>query len=304
MSDVPILITGAGGFVGTRMCRLASERDVPFRAFDFSPQRLGGVEAMGAEICRGDVTEYENVSDAVKGVRAVIHLITAHEHMSLDAHERITLGGVRNMIRACAEHKVRRFLFVSSIKAGRDYPGVYGTSKRRAEAILRQADLDLTIFRPALLYGPGELRLRKIGEIMRKWQIVPVIGDGSYVIYPIFVDDLVAATLRAIDSPDTIGKIYDMGGPEAFTYDQIIDCLMERLGIKATKIHVPLAVCGLIGRLAQAVSKHPIVFMDQVLAQRAQVKCDIGPARQDLGFAPMDFRTGLSKYHPASVTQS
>jgi nucleoside-diphosphate-sugar epimerase len=304
MSDVPILITGAGGFVGTRMCRLASERNVPFRAFDFSPQRLRGVEAMGAEICCGDVTEYENVSDAVKGVRAVIHLITAHEHMSLDAHERITLGGVRNMVRACAEHGVRRVLFVSSIKAGRDYPGIYGTTKRRAEAILKRAELDLTIFRPALLYGPGEVRLRRIGEIIRKWHIVPVIGDGSYVIYPIFVDDLAVAILRAIDSPDTIGKTYDMGGPEALTYDQIIDCLIERLRVKAAKIHVPLAVCGLIGRLAQTVSKHPIVFMDQILAQKAEVKCDIGPARQDLGFAPIGFRTGLAKYYRVPVAKA
>lgn len=301
--DTPILITGAGGFVGTRMCHFASEGNVPFRAFDFSSERLNMADAMGGEICRGDVTNYEEVSKAVKGSRAVLHLITAHEHMPRDAHERITLGGIRNIVRACAEHGVRRFLFVSSIKAGRDYPGFYGTTKRKAEEILRKAGLDLTIFRPALLYGPGEVRLRKIGEIIQKWRVVPMIGDGSYVIYPIFVEDLVAAMFRAIDAPETIGKTYDMGGPEALTYDQIMDCLMERLGIKALKIHVPLGVCGLIARLVQTVSKHPIVFMDQILAQKAPVNCDIGAARRDLGFGPIHFRDGLAKYYPETVNQ-
>jgi uncharacterized protein YbjT (DUF2867 family) len=132
--------------------------------------------------------------------------------------------------------------------------------------MLWQAVLDLTIFRPALLYGPGEVRLRTIGDIMQKWHVVPIVGDGSYVIYPIFVGDLVAAMFKAIDAPETIGKTYDMGGPEALTYDQIMDYLMDRLGIKTVKIHVPLGVCALIARLVQAGSKHPIVFMDQVLA--------------------------------------
>jgi len=298
MADGQILITGAGGFVGTRLCRAASAARIPFRAFDFSPERLKVIEAMGGGICCGDITSYEKVRDAVKGVRAVVHLVAAHEHMPIDAHERITLGGVRNMLRACAEQRVKRLLFVSSIKAGRDYPGFYGTTKRTAEGILRQADLDLTIFRPALLYGPGEVRLRKIGEIICKWRTVPVIGDGSYVIYPIFVDDLATAILKAIDSPQTIGKTYDMGGPEAMTYDQILDCLMERLGVRARRVHVSLTLCGLTGRILQTVSKHPIVFMDQVLAQQAIVQCDIGSARRDLGFTPVDFRSGLAKYYP------
>lgn len=298
MTDRQILITGAGGFVGTNVCRAASAARVPFRAFDFSQERLKAIEAMGGGICCGDITNYEQVSDAVKGVRAVVHLVAAHEHMPLDAHERITLGGIRNMVRACAEQRVKRVLFVSSIKAGRDYPGFYGTTKRKAEEILRRADLDFTIFRPALLYGPGEIRLRKIGEIIRKWRIIPVIGDGSYVIYPIFVDDLATMILKAIDLPEAIGKTYDMGGPGGLTYDQVLDCLMERLGVRAWRVRVPLTFCGFIGRILQAVSKHPIVFMDQVLAQQAVVRCDIGPARRDLGFAPVDFRGGLAKYYP------
>src|SRR5574341_233334 len=304
MADNRVLVTGAGGFVGMRMCRLASENSVSFRAFDASSGRLRVVEAMGGEICCGDITNYKDVSAAVKGVRAVLHLVAAHEHMPLDAHERITLGGVRNVVRACAEHGVRRVLYVSSIKAGRDYPGFYGSTKRRAEDILKQTDLDLTIFRPALLYGPGEGRLREIGEIIRRWRVVPVIGDGSYMIYPVFVDDLVAAILRAIDAARTIGKVYDMGGPEALTYDQIIDHLTERLRVRALKVHVPIGLCGLVGRLLQRVSKHPIVFMDQVLAQKAFVAWDIGPAQRDLDFDPTDFRTGLAKYYPEVVTRA
>jgi uncharacterized protein YbjT (DUF2867 family) len=125
---------------------------------------------------------------------------------------------------------------------------------------------------------------------------VPIVGDGSYVIYPIFVGDLVAAMFKAIDAPETIDKTYDMGGPEALTYDQIMDYLMDRLGIKAVEIHVPLGVCALIARLVQAGSKHPIVFMDQVLAQKAPVNCNVG-------FSPIHFWDGLSKYYPETVNK-
>jgi NADH dehydrogenase len=294
----PVLVTGAAGFVGSHVCRLASQAGIPFRAFDLRDDGLKRAKALGGEVSRGDITSLEHVMEAVKGVRAVLHLITAHEHLPREAHERITLGGVRNLVRACGEHGVRRVLFVSSIKAGRDYAGIYGATKRKAEQMLAQADLDLTIFRPALLYGPGETRLRRIATMMRRWRVVPVIGDGSYRMHPIFVGDLVAAMLRAIDSVATFGQTYEMGGPEALTYDEILDCLMERLRIKALKIHVPLGVCEIIARAVQAASRHPIIFVDQVLAQRAPVRCDIGPAQRDLGFEPLEFRKGLARYDP------
>jgi len=292
-----ILITGGAGFVGTQLCRALGAADgVTFRALDLPGPRLDAVGAFGGEAVGGNLLEEGTLERALEGCAALIHLVVAHEHAPREAHETLTVGGARRVVAAAEATGVRRLLFLSSLKAARDYEGLYGTHKRRAEEVIRASGLDWTMFRPGLLYGPGEVRLSRIAGVLRRWPLFPLPGDGSYPVHPLRTADLAAVLLRALDTPASIGKTYELGTDEPVPLGRMVDMVGARIGRRRPKVPVPLALCGLLAWMIETASRHPILFGDQVRAMRAEVlPPDTAPAKRDLGFQTPPFEAGLDE---------
>jgi NADH dehydrogenase len=292
-----VLITGGAGFVGSNICRAVAESDTfRFRALDLPSPRLDALRALGGEVVGADLLQPGALESALKGCAAVVHLVVAHEYAPASAHERVTIGGARRLVEAMQATGVRRLVFMSSIKAARDYPGLYGRSKRRTEAIIRESGLDYTIFRPGLLYGPGELKLSGMIRWLRKYPVFPLPG-GDYRIYPVHVDDLARAVMAALNTPRAIGNTYYLAAEKAATLRQIVLALQVELGLRRPLWHVPLEPAVWLGRLLQRFQKQPILFVDQIRAMQARVAAvDTAPAQRDLGFHTPCFSTGLPRY--------
>jgi NADH dehydrogenase len=291
-----ILVTGGAGFVGTRLCRAIA--DLPgfaFRALDLPGPRLDALADAG-DTAAGNLLAPGVLEGALAGCAAVIHLVVAHEHAPLDLHERLTIGGARRVVEATRNAGVRRLMFMSSIKAARDYEGFYGASKRRAEAIVRESGLDWTIFRPGLLYGAGETRLFAIARTLRKWPVFPLPGDGSYPIYPLRTADLAAALLRAVASPEAVGKIYELGSDRPWRLDEIVRLVGEGIGCRRPILKLPLGPCLALGAIAERFTRHPVLFAEQIKAMQVRFPPpDTAPAKRDLGFSTPPFPQGLAE---------
>ena len=171
-----VVVTGAGGFVGTRLCRMLAERGHPVRAL----LREGrAVPAGVAEVCRGTLEDPSALRRAVEGADAVVHL-AARVHVMrdrspdpLESFRQVNVEGSRRLAEAASAAGVRRFVFVSSIKVNgelspqrpfteADAPrpeDAYGLSKWEAEQAIRSVGaatrLEVTVVRPPLVYGPG-----------------------------------------------------------------------------------------------------------------------------------------------------
>jgi nucleoside-diphosphate-sugar epimerase len=289
-----ILVTGGAGFVGSRLCAaLAAREEWSYRAFDLPGPRLEALRA-GGETVGGDLLRPGVLEEALRGCDAVVHLVVAHEHAPAEAHERLTVGGAKRVAAAMAASGVRRLVFLSSIKASRDYDGTYGVHKRRAEEVVRGSGLDWTILRPGLLYGPGELRISAIARFLRRWPVFPVPGDGSYPMFPLRTEDLAAAVMAALERPATAGKAYELGADVPLRLDELVDMVAARIGRPRPKVHLPLGLCRILGATVQAFSRSPILFVEQVKAMQAEVRPpDTRAAREDLGFSTPPFAEGL-----------
>ncbi len=290
-----ILVTGGAGFVGTRLCHaIAARPGFQFRALDLPGPRLDGLRALGGDTVGGDLLREGTLEEAAAGCEAVIHLVVAHEQSTRDLHERLTLGGVRRVTAAMAGAGVDRLLFMSSIKAARDYAGLYGEYKRRAEEVVKGSGLRWTIFRPGLLYGPGEIRLCRIAAFLRRWPVFPMPGGGRYPIFPVRTEDLASALLAAVERPETAGRTYELGTDAAVTLAEIVSLIEERIGVRRMRVPLPLGLCRAAAAALEAVSRHPILFAEQVKAMQAEVAPpDTGPAKADLGFSTPPFPAGL-----------
>lgn len=298
MNDVTtVLVTGGAGFVGTRVCRaLAATPGYGFRALDFPGPRLDALADAGGT-CSADLLEPGRLEEALAGCDAVLHLVVAHEHASREMHERVTIGGARRVVEAAGNAGVRRLLFMSSIKAARDYSGLYGTSKKRAEAIVRTSGLDWTIFRPGLLYGPGELRLSAIARTLRKWwPVFPLPGKGDYPIYPLRTADLAGAIVAALGNPAAVGRVYELGSDRAVPLIDLVRMIAERIGKRKPVLRLPFPLCRWIGWALERTSRQPVLFVEQIRAMEVDfAPPDTGPAKRDLGFETPPFAEGLDE---------
>jgi NADH dehydrogenase len=294
-----VLVTGGAGFVGTRICRAMCDDEGPFvfRAFDRPGPRLDALRHDHGEVFAGDVLHPDTLRRAMQGVEAVVHLIAAHEYAPAEQHERLTLGGLRNLCAVMRECGVRRLLFMSSIKAARDYAGVYGQTKRRAESIVRDSGLDWTIFRPGLLYGPGELKLSLILRLLRRWPVLPIPGDGSYAIYPVHADDLAAALVAALQRPRAIGRTYFLVADAPVTLRQIVLGLSQLAGVRRPWLRIPLGPCDWIAAALERVQRSPMLFRDQVQVMQAPVPpASNAAASRDLDFSTPPMSVGLPRW--------
>jgi NADH dehydrogenase len=280
--------------VGTLLCRdVAAAEGFSFRALDLPGPRLEALRGAG-EVAPGNLLAPGVLEEATRGCAAVVHLVVAHEDASREAHERLTVGGARRVVEAMRAAGVGRLVFMSSIKAAREYAGLYGTHKRMAEEVIRASGLDWTILRPGLLFGPGELRISAIAAFLRRWPVFPLVGDGSYPIHPLRVADLSAAILRAVGNPASVGRTYELGSDDPVPLRRLVEMVEDRIGVRRPKVRLPLALCAGIAAVLEALRPHPVLFREQVRAMRvAFPPPDTAGAKADIGFSTPPFAEGL-----------
>ena len=190
-----LLITGASSTLGKN---LASEL---LKIGKFSIRLLEHHSSVSNEHCevfKGDLQNIDNLINACAGMDTVIHLAALTHSQSSKAYFNVNVAGTENLLTACQKHNVRRFIFVSSSAASKK-GGEYGVSKLRCEERVQNSSLDWVILRPSEIYGPNmEEGIGKLISWIKKFPVIPVIGDGSYFLSPVYVDDIVHVMVKII----------------------------------------------------------------------------------------------------------
>lgn len=239
-----IFVTGATGFVGREFVTRAKDRGHKIAALvrsEASVKKIGPV-ADGIEAVEGTLFDPENLARAMRGSDAVVHLVGIIRETGGETFERVHVEGTRNVVEACRKAGIQRYLHMSAENTRPDAPDRYHTTKFEAEEIVRASGLDYTIFRPSMLFGRHDRNFNELAAIIRKAPVVPVIGDGEYVWQPVWVGDVTEIFLRALETADAVGKAYEIRGPEKFSYNEILDLLMEILGRRKPRIFTPVSL--------------------------------------------------------------
>lgn len=289
-----VVVTGGTGFVGGHIVRhlLEAGHEVSALVRPGSP-RAGNLppEVHGIE---ADVLD-PGLAALLPEADAVVHLVGIIREAPRRGvtYERAHVKATRHVVEAAQAKGIRRFLHMSALGADPDGPTGYFRSKGRAEAIVRGSELDFTIFRPAVIFGPGDSFVKMLGDQVRSMPVVPVIGDGRYALQPVGVGDVARGFVEALDRPETLGQTYCVSGPETFTYDELLDVIARGLGKdRARKAHLPLALMRPVIRAMEWLPFFPITT-DQLTMLLEESRCEPAPFFETFGIEPTPLAEGV-----------
>ncbi len=267
-----VLVTGAAGFVGSRVVAHLLERECQVVALDLRSAEEPpppGVIRVVADLGAGGWQRW------AEGCDAAVHLAgTAREEPKRRVtFERVHVVATRDLVASLARLGVRRLIHVSAAGAGRDAASAFLRSKWAGEEEVRASGLQWTIVRPSLLFGPGDCFSAALADGLRRLPLFPVPARGSLRIQPLAVQDLVQALAAALDRQDLAGQEIQLGGPEVITLDELIRRAGRAVGHPRTLVHLgPRGARFLVGAL-QFLPRPPITA-DQFAMLQANSTCD------------------------------
>lgn len=247
MTPGKILVTGATGFIGSRLCELLSlEERLPYRALVRNYARAGRIARLDAELATGDMLDADSLARAVEGCDAVVHL--AHSDDATAAKETALL------VKACAG--VRRFVHISSMAVHGPAPAqavvtedtpvrrwgeAYSDAKAAAEGVVldaaRRGALSAVALRPTIVYGPYSGFVTPVIADARQGQ-VSLVDGGRGVCNAVYVDDVCDAILAALRCGDVSGQAFLVNDDTPVTWREFIGTFADMVpGAKTLHDH-------------------------------------------------------------------
>lgn len=295
-----IVVTGGTGFIGREIVdRLLETGDDEVVVTSRDPERSdrwgGRVEMVQA--FAGDAT---SLGRAFARADVVIQAIQFPNHPVEDAprgrtYMEVDGKGTEVAARVAKAMKVRRMLYLSGAGAGQGRPQPWFQAKDRAEAAIRGAALEHTFLRPSWIYGPGDRSMSRFLFFCRYLPVVPVIGDGTTPVYPIYVKDVARCAAEAARRPDATDKVFELGGPQRLTMDEVIRTVQGVLGKRRPLLHHPVPIMKLLVR-PMALLPNPILSPTAIDFITQVVDIDPKPAMAYFGFPFKNLDEGLREY--------
>jgi NADH dehydrogenase len=238
-----ILVTGGTGFVGGHVVHALRAHEHAVRCLVRDPARAGKLESWGVELARGDVTDPASVRAAVDGCEVVVHLVAIRQGRE-EQFERIMIEGTRNLVAAAEAAGIRRFVLMSALGTGEDTKDLvpYYRGKWAMEQAVEGSGLEHVIFRPSFVFGRDGGILPTFRKLARLAPVTPIVGSGKQRIQPIWADDVAAYFAEAIAKPEAANRTFELGGPEAVTWDELWARLKRVLGLRRPSVHLPVGL--------------------------------------------------------------
>ncbi|WP_324779357.1 complex I NDUFA9 subunit family protein [Thiobacillus sedimenti] len=258
-----ICILGGSGFVGTQLVSQLAARGLHVRVLSHRREMAKELILLPTvEVVEADVHDQQALIQNFRGMDAVINLVgILHEdkvgRIDLPSARRgdfqkVHVELVRKLIHAMGEAGVHRLLHMSALGADPNSRSAYQRSKGIGEALVREAGmrhsehenwylngpkfihgygLDVTIFRPSVIFGRGDSFLSMFARLLKTFPVVPLAAAGSRFA-PVYVEDVAHAFADSLDNPATFGQTYPLCGPKTYTLGELVAYVGNVIGKK------------------------------------------------------------------------
>jgi len=232
-----VLLIGGSGFIGASVANRLGERGVrvtiPTRHRENARQLI--LLPM-VNLVEANIHDPLELAALMQGQDAVINLVGILH----DADSRLPYGKgfaeahvelPKKILAAMRQSGVHRLVHMSALKATVDGPSEYLRSKGEGEAavVAAMGELDITVFRPSVVFGPGDAFLNMFAKLLRLFPVFP-LGGGQARFQPVYIGDVADAFVASLTNPATFGQIYELCGPQVYTLRQLVEFVGELIG--------------------------------------------------------------------------
>lgn len=299
-NDRIIAIAGGSGFIGRAIVRrLTAIPGLTVRLLTRDPEKARTRLALVGKVdfVAADVNDSTRLAIALAGADTIINAVQFDGYPIEQparglTFNRVDYGGTVALIAAAKAAKVANFLYISGAAADERSSNPAFRAKGRAERALRDAGLAFTILRPSLVYGPEDLVVNGLAKAIRMMPLMVVPGSGQQKLRPLLVDDLAACAALAIAGRGRNG-IYEVGGPDPMTFDELVRLVMEITGHQRSILHIPESMLLIAGAVAEKLPG-ALFSRDAVAFLVSDNDCDIRPLVAEFGVTLTPAREGLA----------
>jgi len=282
-----VTVFGGSGFLGRYVVERLADRDVVVQVAVRDPEAakhlktLGQVSQVTPIAC--DIKDPDAVRRAVAGSDAVIKLVGILAERGKQTFKALHVDVAGTIATAAAESGCKSLVQVSAIGASRTALSEYSRSKAAGETAVREAFSNAVLVRPSVIFGPEDGFFNLFGGMARMLPALPLFGGGKTRFQPVYVADVADAIVTALFDSESAGKTYELGGPEVYTFKELMELLLREIRRDRMLVSIPFFVGDIQATFAGLLPNPPVtrdsmksLREDNVVAEDALTLGDLG----------------------------
>jgi uncharacterized protein YbjT (DUF2867 family) len=262
-----VTLIGGSGFIGRHVARSLAKRGYRVRVACRRPDLAGHVQPLGfpgqVMPVQANVRYPASVAAVCEGAQAVVNFTGLLAESGAQSFDAVHAAGAEACAKAARAAKAAVFIQVSAIGADSKSVSWYARTKAEGEARAKAAFPGTIVIRPSIVFGPEDGFFNKFAEMSRFAPALPLIGGGGTKFQPVFVGDVAEAIVSLIDKGVANGKTYELGGPEALSFKQLLQFTLDTVGRKRLLLPIPWPVAKIMGSVMGVLPGAPLT-RDQV----------------------------------------
>jgi NADH dehydrogenase len=264
--DTLVTVYGGSGFLGRHVVRVLARRDYRIRVAVRRPELAGHLQPLGRvgqiHAVQANIRNRASVEAAARGAHVLINLVGILFERGRQRFDAVHTAGAEQ-VALVAKAQAARMVHVSAIGADERSPSHYARSKAAAERLVLSLQPSVHIMRPSIMFGPEDDFFNRFAALARLSPALPLIGGGKTRFQPVFVGDVAEAIAKAVDGNARPGTIYELGGPEVRSFEQLMRYVLATIERKRLLIPIPFFIAKLQASILQFMPK-PLLTPDQV----------------------------------------
>ena len=259
-----VVVFGATGFLGQRIVRHLLDDRFTVRAASRHPTPSTAVKdpSPAFAFVHADVNDDGSVVDAAAGAFAVVNAVSLYTEHGHQTFESMHVRAAARLARHSRQLGVRRLVHVSGIGANPASTSRYIAGRGRGEAAVRNEFPAATIIRPAVMFGIDDSLFTPLARLIRALPVFPLFGSGRTQLQPCCVEDVAEGIVRALAVAEP-ARIYELGGPQIFTYQTLVRTIGEHFGFRRALLPVPFALWHALAVITERLP-YPLLARTQV----------------------------------------
>lgn len=295
-----VTVFGGSGFLGREIVKSLFSDGIAVRVAVRSPDNVNIPEASKpvgeTKAIYADVRDETSVALAMEGCDAVINAVGLYVERRAETFEEVHELGALNVAHQCAVRDIGRLIHISGIGADLNSESSYVRARAKGELLVKDVFPGTTIIRPSVLFGPDDKFLNTLAKLIRAFPMLPLFGEGRTKLQAVYVGDVAQAILKALQNPKTQEQTYELGGPQAFTYRELIELLLGRMSKRRLLLPLPFFAWDSMAALVSVLPVPPLTRDQVALMRHHNVVSKNALTFQDLGVKATALEKILPKY--------